>query len=246
MKLIVDCGNTNTSFGVFANNILVFKFAFKTDINITPFELLTKIQAGLNFYKTDIKSIKLIKIASVVPAMEKLFQYLNQYIKTKICILKNDDIKLTKNFEASNMVGIDRILNVYRASMQTKNKNVLVIDFGTATTFDFGNTKSFEGGVICLGIKTMYQSLFANTAKLPLIDFEKPESIVGKNTKEAINSGVYFGYSHLVNGIVNDFKNKHKNFEIFITGGMWETLKDNFNFKYTANNNLTLEAIFYV
>lgn len=245
MKLIVDCGNTNTSFGAFEGNTPAFKFAFKTDINITSFELLTKIQTGLNFYKTDIKSIKLIKLASVVPAMEALFKDLNRYIKTKICILKNDDIKLIKNVEAPNIVGIDRILNVYRASMQTKSKNVLVIDFGTATKFDFGNAKSFEGGVICPGIKTVYQSLFANTAKLPLIDFEKPESIIGKNTKEAINSGVYFGYSHLVNGIVSDFKNKHKNFEIFVTGGMWEMLKENFNFKYTANYNLTLEAIFY-
>lgn len=243
MKLIVDCGNTNTSFGVFDDSKLLTRFDFKTTTSITTFELLLKIKDSLNFYNINLTDIHLVKVATVVKDMEALFLDLAKYIQIEVKVLQNDDIKIIKNIHNPETVGIDRLLNVYYAGFISKESNILVIDFGTATTFDFGSNGKFEGGIICAGIKTMVASLISNTSKISGFDFTKPESIIGKNTNSAISNGIYFGYSHLVNGIVKDFTDTHKDIKIFITGGMGSLLKDKFNFTYTINNDLTLEAI---
>ena len=147
---------------------------------------------------------------------------------------------LLKKFQ----VGSDRIVNAI-GSLNYYKRNCIIIDFGTTTTFDVALTKNiYLGGVIAPGINLSLRSLSKYTAKLPLIKIFRQKNVIGKDTKSAINSGVYIGYSCLINGIIEKIiKQTKKKYLVVLTGGYSKIFKKNLNYKTVINKNLTIYGL---
>lgn len=247
MKLCIDVGNTHTSFAIFSKNILQFKFDLKTERGATAFELFTYIKNAFELFGINPKKLKEVKIASVVPELERILEELF----TKIYLLpitfitaKNLPVKI--NLKNPAEVGVDRLVNVFGAlKIYGIKKNVLVIDFGTAITFDIGlKTFEYEGGIIYPGINLSLEALKNNTSKLPKVSLEKPTSPIGKSTSEAINAGIFYGVSSLVNGCVRQIEGSYKSkFLIILTGGFAGVLKEYFDFNFIIDSELTLKGV---
>ena len=148
------------------------------------------------------------------------------------------------NTAKKHQVGSDRIVNAI-GSLNYYKKNCIIIDFGTATTFDLALTKNiYQGGIIAPGINLSLKSLSEFTAKLPLIKISYQKNVVGKDTKSAINSGVYIGYSCLINGIIEKIiKQTKKKYLVVLTGGYSKLFKQNINYKTVINKNITLHGL---
>ena len=190
---------------------------------------------------------KEVLFASVVP---KKFFLLKKYLKNKFD-LKATEIKslnlkqLVKlNIKKPNQVGSDRIANAIGV-LKEYSSDSIVIDFGTATTFDVVfKKKIYSGGLIAPGIDLSIKNLAESTALLPIFKIKKTKKIIGKNTIEALRSGFYEGYSGLIDRII--FKiHKHykKNFKIILTGGYAYLFKKNLNYKVIADKLLTIKGL---
>jgi type III pantothenate kinase len=248
MMLGVDVGNTNTSFGVFKSGALLHKFDLKTDKRATAFEFLSFLESIFRYFKINSNEIKQVKVASVVPELERV---LNELFTSVYSIptqfITTDNIPLKINLLNPSEVGIDRLLNVISAlKSYGTEQNVLIIDFGTAITFDVG-LKSFEyeGGIIFPGINLSLEALKNGTAKLPKVSLQKATSPVGRSTSEAINAGLFYGYASMVNGCVKEIKSRYKeDFTVIVTGGYGELLSSYFDFDFKLDYNLILRGIF--
>ena len=215
MILCIDAGNTNISFAVFEEKTesIVCKFDLQTDKKATAFELFVKIKTILDHFNTPVKAIKQVKIASVVPELERIFQELfTEIIKiSNVKFLKIAEIPLKVNLHNPFEVGIDRLINVFSAlTFFGTSQNFIVIDFGTAITFDIGlKTFEYEGGVIFPGINLSLEALKNGTSKLPKVSLREAISPVGKSTSEAINAGIFYGYGEMVSGVVFQIKKQY-------------------------------------
>ena len=148
------------------------------------------------------------------------------------------------NLTNKNQVGADRIVNTVAVKSLYKAPT-LVIDFGTATTFDvINNSGNYVGGLITPGIYLSLQNLFSKTSKLPLVKFKKINSIIGKNTKNAIQNGLYWGYIGLVTYIIKKIQTKFKK-KLFCvsTGGLSKIISKDINLINTVNENLTIHGL---
>jgi type III pantothenate kinase len=190
MFLTVDIGNTTTRFGVFQGKTLRKTWIVKT--------------ADLNIWKPD-KKIMQIKtiIASVVPKADKVLRKkLPQVVFIKPGRFKRMRIRIRNRKE----VGADRVVNAY-AAWKLYGAPAIVVDFGTATTFDIISKKGeYLGGAIAPGILLTRDVLHERTAKLPRIEIQAPRKIIGDSTKEAMRSGLLYGYVALVEGMLSRFK----------------------------------------
>lgn len=251
MILCVDAGNTNVSFGVFQNEAsknAICVFDFQTEKKITAFELFVKLKVILEHFNISLKEISEVKVSSVVPELERIFlELFSEIFKVKkLHIIKPLDVPLKINLHNPEEVGTDRVINIFGALKCYGNKkNVIVIDFGTAITFDIG-LKSFEyeGGVIFPGINLSLEALKQGTSKLPKVSLKEVVSPIGRSTSEAINAGIFYGYGEMVNGVVAQIKKHYKtDFKIILTGGFSSVLAKYFNFEFEIDNILNLKGI---
>ena len=190
---------------------------------------------------------KEVLFASVVP--QKFF-LLKKYLKNKFD-LKATEIKslnlkqLVKlDIKKPNQVGSDRISNAIGV-LKHYSSDSIVIDFGTATTFDVVfKKKIYSGGLIAPGIDLSIKNLAESTALLPIFKIKKTKKIVGKNTIEALRSGFYEGYSGLIDRIIfKIYKHYKKNFKIILTGGYAYLFKKNLNYKVIVDKFLTIKGL---
>lgn len=204
MILAVDIGNTNIVLGIFDGEKIYCSFRLHTDAQRTTDEYASTIILLMNSKGIDIKNIKGAVISSVVPPLIYSF--------TKFCVkyLGIDPMVIAPGvktgmpirYENPKEVGADRIVNSV-AARDKFGSPVIVLDFGTATTFDVVNSKGeYAGGVICPGVKLSAGILHAKTAKLPEIEIEKVEKVIGKNTIHSLQSGIYYGYLSMVDGVL--------------------------------------------
>jgi type III pantothenate kinase len=181
--------------------------------------------------------------SSVVP---KVFQNIKKklkFSKYKILELKNLDLnKVIKiNIKNKKQLGSDRIANAVGAK---KFKNCLVLDFGTATTFDVIKNGIYEGGVIAPGVNLSINNLSKATALLPLISLSSNQKNYGKNTKEALNAGFVWGYEGLITNIINKITSKNKiKFKIVLTGGYANFFKKIVKKKIIVDQDITVKGI---
>ncbi|MBN1639048.1 MAG: type III pantothenate kinase [Ignavibacteriales bacterium] len=196
MILCLDVGNTQIHGGLFENDELIFQFRKSTTKNSSSDEIGLFLRQILRENNYDLKSISDISICSVVPDANyslrngcvKYFDinpfFLQPGVKTGIKI---------KYYNPAE-VGADRIANAIAAVNQFPNKNLIIVDFGTATTFCvISKEKDYLGGAIVPGIRTSMEALEARTAKLPKVEIIPVEKVVGKSTVESIQAGLYFG-----------------------------------------------------
>jgi len=163
--------------------------------------------------------------------------------KYKIVEIKSLNIKkiIKINVKKINQLGSDRIVNAIGGK---KYKNCLILDFGTATTFDIIKNGVYEGGVIAPGIKLSMINLSNSTALLPMFSLKSSQKNYGKNTKEALNAGFIWGYEGLINNIINKITSKWKmKYKLILTGGYANFFKKIIKKKATVDQNITIKGI---
>ena len=204
MLLVIDIGNTNTVLGVFNGNHLIVSWRLETKQSQTADEygILSRnlfTLAGIEFTK-----IRSIIIASVVPPLNSVLEEMAlKYFKVKPLFVE-PGIKtgVPVLYDSPADVGADRIVNAV-AAYEKYGGPAIVVDFGTATTFDAISAKGeYLGGVIAPGPGISAEALFKRTARLPRVEIRAPSKVIGTSTVGSIQSGLYFGYIGLVNGIL--------------------------------------------
>jgi len=237
--LVGDIGNTYTKI-----SILNYKFDVNKSYNLKTSELYKKKNINKFFNKFLNKKLnKKILFSSVVP---KAYIVVKGYLKKKkfkIFEIKDLNIKkiLKVNIKNFNQLGSDRIANAIGAN---KNQNCLIVDFGTATTFDIIINGIYEGGVIAPGVNLSIINLNKFTSQLPLLNLNNRQKNYGKNTKEALNAGFLWGYEGLVNNIINKIRNiSKKKYKIILTGGYANLFKKFIKKKSTIDQNITIKGI---
>lgn len=228
MILTFDIGNTHIVTAIYnKNGQLLTTFRIATENNITEDQLFSYIKNISDFNKIDLTDTEGIIIASVVPNINIIFEYLcKKYFNIKP-ILVNLQLNLPFSFAEninSNGLGADRIIDIVKAISLYQNKNLLVFDFGTATTYEVLEKKVYIGGGILPGVNMSLNSLFGNTAKLPKVEFQKPNSILGKDTVEQIQAGVFFGYVGQIREIIRRVKEVLPDTFVIATGGLGEKI----------------------
>lgn len=246
MLLAIDIGNTNTVFGIYNNNKLLSSFRLTTRINKTSDELSMDIFTQYSYLNIDIAKTTAVIISSVVP---NIMHTINNCILKlfNICPLivgKNIDIPIENLYENPNELGMDRLVNAFFAKKKY-GYPLIVIDFGTATTFDvINNNGAYMGGLIFPGIVTSMDALFNKTAKLPKIDILRPKNVIGKSTTESLQSGAVRGYVGAIEGICRDICNElNTSPKIIATGGMGRMMSTFTNIIQITDINLTLDAL---
>ncbi len=216
MNLTIDIGNTSIIICIFKNN----KIIEYDKVNLINFSK----QDQYNFFKKIFLKYEILNVllSSVVPKVSEIFFEIFNTLKVDFFQMKNllKICKLKTNIKNKNSIGDDRLTNIIYAKHIYK-KLKIIIDFGTATTIDVLDKKGvYDGGVITPGIDLSLKSLKIGTAKLPLVKFKKTNSIVGKSTKEAIQSGFFWGYVSMIQGLIERIqKEKKSEFQIILTGG---------------------------
>jgi type III pantothenate kinase len=201
--LAIDVGNTNTVLGVYEGSKLRQHWRVETSHTRTHDEYGILLRQLFAAHGLDPSAVKAIAISSVVPPMAfTLEQMAQRYFKLKpLFIGPGVKTGMPILYENPREVGADRVVNAVAAFERWKT-GLVVVDFGTATTFDAVSPKGeYLGGAICPGISISMEALFRAASKLPRVEFTRPPGVVGKNTVASIQSGVVFGYVGLVDGI---------------------------------------------
>lgn len=248
MIFAVDIGNTNVVLGVFEDKNLLQNFRLATDPLKTTDEYAATIILLLGGKKIDLKQIEAVVISSVVPQLVFTFSKLARKYFNLEPIIVGPGLKtgLKIKLENPKEVGADRVVNAV-AGIEYFGVPLIVVDFGTATTFDVVNEKSeYLGGLICPGIKLANSILHSKTAKLPEVEIEKCTHVVGNSTISSIKSGIYFGYLSLIDGIIRriiEEKFKHTEVNIVSTGGLGSVFMGGSEYLKYYEPNLTLNGL---
>ena len=205
MLLAIDVGNTNIVYGLFDGATLVHQFRVESSRGRTADEYAVILRQLIEMRDVKADEVKAAIVASVVPALtEPMLELVRRAfglealvvgpgIRTGMAIL----------YENPREVGADRIVNGV-AAYERFRSGLVVVDFGTATTFDCVSPKGeYLGGVIAPGIQISADALFARAAKLPRVEIAKPPRVVGRNTQHSMQSGIVYGYVALVDGLVD-------------------------------------------
>jgi type III pantothenate kinase len=202
--VLVDVGNTNTVFGVFRGDELTDSFRFSTDAERTADEYGALLLPLFTRAGIDPAATEAVVISSVVPPLHHTLDSLaRRYFGHKpLFIEPGVRTGMPIRYDNPAEVGADRIVNAV-AARERFGAPVIVVDFGTATTFDVVNAAGeYAGGIITPGISISAEALFAHASRLYRVDVRKPTELVGKNTASAMQAGIYYGYIGLVDGIL--------------------------------------------
>lgn len=204
MLLVIDIGNTNTSLGVFEKDNLVHTFALSSDIKKTDDEYGINLLAILN-HKNITSKIKGAIVSSVVPQLCEIYKNaIKKYLEIEpITLSYKSNLPIKLNLKNNKEIGADRIANA--SAVVTKYKlPAIVIDFGTATTFDIvDKDANFIGGIIAPGLKIQAKSLSQFTSKLPKLKIEAPKNAIGDDTISAMLSGIVLGHRSMIEGMIS-------------------------------------------
>ena len=240
MYLLGDIGNTEVKICLFnKNNKLINKI--KLDTN--------KISSNLIEHKLTLIILKKYKIkkvifCSVVPIIyKKIKKILKDKFKLKSIELKELNLSKIINIKVNKkQVGSDRLSNAI--SVKDSKNNYIIVDFGTATTFDVVIKNNYLGGIISPGVNLSLKTLISKASMIPEIKLKSINKILGKNTLEAVRSGFYWGYSGLIENIIRKITKKtKKKYKIIFTGGLSHFFKKAIPFKISINRNLTIDGL---
>ena len=226
MLIVIDVGNTNTVLGLFDGKHLLHDWRIRTEIDHTIDEygvLIYNLYLSTPMKVKEMKSVSAIIISCVVPPMLNILEPLCiKYFNIKPLIV-GPGIKtgMPIFYDNPKEVGADRIVNAV-AAYEKYHKECIIVDFGTATTFDYISPKGeYMGGCIAPGIVISSEALFEKASKLPRVEFSKPKTVITKDTVSAMQAGIMYGYAGLVDGIVNRMKAEVKTNPLVIaTGGL--------------------------
>lgn len=250
MILLVDVGNTNIVIGVYKENECIVSWRISTDTKKTSDEYSIQVMQLLNQYDLNPKEVKGIIISSVVPNIMHSLENMVRKSFDIEPIVVGPGIKTGINIKYDNPkeVGADRIVNAVAAN-ELYTKDLIIIDFGTATTYcALTKEGNYLGGCISPGIKISSDALFERAAKLPRIELEVPKNIICKNTITSMQAGILYGYIGQVEYIVKKTKEEMKSLglgEPFViaTGGLANTIARQTDVIDEVKGDLTLEGL---
>lgn len=247
MLLVIDVGNTNTVLGLYDGDKLIHDWRIRTVVDHTIDEYGMLIY---NLYKTSrISSRRIIKdiiISCVVPPMLNILEPLcRKYFDIKPLIV-GPGVKtgMPIFYDNPKEVGADRIVNAV-AGYEKYKRDLIIVDFGTATTFDYVSKKGeYMGGCISPGIMISSEALFERAAKLPRVELSKPKAVVGKDTISSMQAGIMYGYAGLVDGICERIEAEVKSDPLVVgTGGLARIVAPETKSIRVVDEMLTLEGL---
>ena len=240
MYILGDIGNSDTKLClVSTRNKIVKKINFPSK-NLND----QKLTRYFNSLKPDYKKINKILFCSVVPkSFNMIKKFISKKTKIKCYEVKNLDLKsLIKINVNYKQVGSDRITNAI--SLINKKNNFIILDFGTATTFDVLIKDTYYGGIIAPGIRLSLDTLSDKATLIPRINLKMIKNVIGKDTVSAVRSGFFWGYAGLIDNIVKLIKKEtRKSFKVIITGGFSNLFKKSINTKVSHNKNITINGL---
>ena len=240
MLILGDIGNSETKIFLVNPEGKIVKKTNLSSRGITKLILNKKFK----ILTTDFRNIKKILFCSVVP---KNFQLIKKFIskKTKIKCYEIKElnlksvIKINANFK---QVGSDRLANAI--SLMNNKDNFIILDFGTATTFDVITGKTYNGGVIAPGVNISLNTLSDRASLIPKINLKKARKVIGIDTNTAVRSGFFWGYAGLIDNIINLIKKEtRKSYKVVITGGFSDLFKNSIKTKVIENKDITVKGL---
>lgn len=252
MIICIDVGNTNIKYAIYDADKLMFSYRVATDLKRTSDEYGSQLVGMLEFNHIDLKEISGGIFSSVVPSLDYTIEHmLRVYLGVRpLQLVPGTKTGLSIRVENVKEVGADRIVNNVSAIRKYGcGKPMIVIDFGTATTFNvISGEYEFIGGVIAPGIKGSLDSLVNGTAKLPRVEIEAPNSVIAKNTVTNMQAGIVFGFAGLVGYLVKKIKRELVTDDVLTvaTGGFSETIAKEVSCIDVIDKMLTLDGLKYL
>ena len=240
MYILGDIGNSETKVSLVNSNNKIIKNIIFSSKKINNKILNFKFNSLIKDYT----KIEKILFCSVVPISFNLIKkFLSKKIKKKCYEVKDLRLRSLINIDVNyKQVGSDRLTNAI--SLLNNKDNFIVLDFGTATTFDVLIKKTYKGGIIAPGIKISLNTLSDKATLIPKISLKKIKMIIGKDTISAVRSGFFWGYAGLIDNIVNLIKKETgKSFKLVITGGFSNLLKNSIKTKLIQNKDITVKGL---
>jgi len=250
MLLAIDVGNTNVTIGVFEGAALAHSWRLAALRERTADELGLYATRFFEQTKVDASHLAGIVIASVVPPLTRPMEEMcERYFGHKPLIADASNAGMVVRYSPAGDVGADRIVNAVAAREKYGRGGtpLIIVDFGTGTTFDIVSREGeYLGGVICPGIGISAEALFQRAARLPRVEVRKPATVIGQNTVSAMQSGLFFGYVEMVDGLVRRIRAELAGGDraiVIATGGLADVISGETRAIQYVEPNLTLDGL---
>lgn len=246
MLLAIDAGNTNVTIGIFEGEQIITRWRLRTVHDQTPDEWGIKLRSLFALEDVPLERVKGIVVASVVPPLETTLTAMSEryFGAAPMFVTGRTETGLNVLYDNPREVGADRIVNAV-AALARYGGPCIVVDLGTAITFDAVSGRSeYLGGVICPGIGISITGLFQKAARLPMVDFRDPGQLIGKNTVQSMQAGLYYGTIAMIDGIVEQMvAEMGAATKTVATGGQAALITRGSKWVKTADEDLTLEGL---
>ena len=243
--IAIDIGNSETNVGV-GNSTKWESYRYTTRKTITSDELLMMFKTTIDLSKLNDKAVDGVIVCSVVPQITDSVVSAISEFTTKDVLVVGPGIKtgLKVNIDNPKELGPDRIANSVGGFKKT-NKEVVIVDLGTATTFDVVNSnKEYLGGSKAPGIKIILDALISKTSSLKSVELKEPDKVIGKNTYEAIQSGLVLGHASMIDSMLEKIVlESNLSPGVVITGGLGTLIQPVLNINSSYEKNLTLDGL---
>ncbi len=251
MLLAIDVGNTNVTIGVFDGDRLAHSWRLAALRERTADELGILLLKLFEQAKVPIASVDGIVIASVVPPLTRPMEEMcERYFHHRALVVDSSNAGIPIRYTPATDVGADRLVDAVAAWEKFGRATrvpLIVVDFGTATTFNaISSQGEYLGGVICPGINISAEALFQRAARLPRVDVRKPPAVIGQTTVGAMQSGLFFGYVEMVDGLVRRLRAELDGGDtavVIATGGLADILSGESASIQHVDPNLTLDGL---
>lgn len=246
MLLVIDVGNTNIVLGIYAGQKLVCDWRISTDKSKTSDEYGILIRELFRGADIELEDVKAIIVSSVVPTLSGVLERLSRTYFGYSPLVVGPGIRTGMPIQYDNPkeVGADRIVNAV-AGYEKYRTPLIIVDFGTATTFDYVNRKGeYCGGAIAPGLLISMEALFQRASKLPRVDIVKPPAVIARNTVNSMQAGIFYGYVGLVDEIVTRMRAESKDTpRVIATGGLAGLIAPESKTIEAVEEYLTLEGL---
>jgi type III pantothenate kinase len=246
MLLAIDVGNTNIVIGLYKNDDKLGSWRVRTNEDVTADELWVVLKNLMYWQGLETNGINGLIISCVVPPLKGALEELSQNFLHVNPLFVGPGIKtgMPIRYDNPREVGADRIVNAVAAYDKLK-RELIAVDFGTATTFDYINAAGeYEGGSIAPGVKIAAEALFHSASKLFRVELSAPPQVIAKDTASAIQSGIVFGYASLVDGILGRmFEELKTRPKVVATGGLAKVICAHTKFVDEVDDDLTMEGL---
>ncbi|MCB1782909.1 MAG: type III pantothenate kinase [Alphaproteobacteria bacterium] len=248
MLLAIDIGNTNTVFALYDEDELTESWRCKTESARSADEYAVFLNQLFDLSSTNWTDIQDIIVSSVVPDVTfHIEKFCRKYLDCAPLFVDANCTNLIIDLDMPGEIGADRIVNAVAVTAHYQTP-AIVIDFGTATTFDVIDTGGiYRGGVIAPGVRLSLEALSRRAAKLPLIGIQKPSRLIGKNTTDAMQSGMYWGYIGLIEGIIEKIEQEMgQDAFVIATGGLAPLYAQSTDVIHAVDEHLILKGLLQI